>query len=39
MATFRISDMRSIGRAATRMEKTVSMVLNEAVRTQTTAKT
>lgn len=39
MSTFRISDVRSIGRAATRMQKTASMMLNEAVRAQSTTKT
>ena len=38
MATFRISDVRSLGRSA-RIQKTASMVLNEAVRAQTTTKT
>lgn len=37
MATFRTSDVRNLGRTA-RMQKTASMVLNEAVRAQTTTK-
>ncbi len=38
MATFKISEVRSLG-CASRMQKTASMALNEAVRAQTTAKT
>ena len=39
MATFKISDVRSAGRAASSMQKTASIMLNEAVREQTTTKT
>jgi len=39
MSTFKISDVRLIGRAVGGPQKTASSVLNEAVRTQTTTKT
>ncbi len=42
MATFVISEVRAAAREATRVyavQKTAAMILNEAVRTQTTAKT
>jgi hypothetical protein len=39
MSTFKISDVRAVGRAATTMQKTASVVLKEAVRAQTTTKT
>lgn len=38
MATFRISELRNLGRAATPMQKTASTVLTETVRSQTTTR-
>lgn len=39
MSTFRVADVRAAGRSATYMQKTAGMVLDEAVRAQTTTRT